>query len=53
MNYVPVSLYDITIDPLLGSFIALLVFAAIAVIFGWMLSIMRKNRKDRYGRPKK
>ena len=53
MNNVPVSLYDITIDPLLGSFLALLVFAAIAVIFGWMLSIMRKNRRDRYGRQKK
>lgn len=44
-NVLPLlEVYD-EIDPVLGSFIALAVFAAIAVIFAWMLTIMRKNKK--------
>ncbi len=42
-----------SISPVLGSFIALLVFAAIAVIFAWMLTIMRKNKKGGRGNNKR
>lgn len=38
------------IDPVLGSFIVLLVIAAIAIIFAKMLTIFRKNRKNDRGR---
>lgn len=55
MSYFALPLCEVSgaageIDPVLGSAIVLAVFAVIAVIFGWMLTIMRKNRKSDRGR---